>query len=90
VRKPPAAPEVARVEYPHVFIWALLECFDGRFDVAFLKARLSRICGSRTVGYLKVTLLIIENCGIYWCSQRAALYDPHCLRSASLGCASLM
>jgi len=27
----------------------------------------------RTVGHLKVTLLIIENCGIFLCSQRAAL-----------------
>jgi len=38
----------------------------------------------RTVGHQKVTLLVIVNCGIFLCSQRAALYDPHCLRSAFL------
>jgi len=34
-----------------------------------------------------VTLLFIEECGIFWCSQRAALFDPHRLHGAFLGCA---
>ena len=38
--------------------------------------------GGRTVGHLKVPLLFIEDCGIFWCSRHAALIDTHCLRSA--------
>jgi len=41
--------------------------------------------GTRTVGHQKVTLLTISDCCIFWCSQRAALINPHCLRSALLG-----
>jgi hypothetical protein len=33
---------VARVEWTHVFVWALVERFDGRFDVALLKSTPSR------------------------------------------------
>jgi hypothetical protein len=37
--KSPIGSGVARVEWTHVSVWALVECFDGRFDVALLKAR---------------------------------------------------
>jgi hypothetical protein len=33
-----------------------------------------------------VTLLFIEDCGIFWCSQRAALIDPHRFAVLFLGC----
>jgi len=38
----------------------------------------------RTVGHLKAPLLL-SDCGIFWCSQRMALIDPHRLRGAFLG-----
>jgi len=31
------------------------------------------------------TVTFIEDCGIYWCSQRAALIDTHRLRGAFFG-----
>jgi len=40
----------------------------------------------RTVGHLKVTLLIIENCGIFLCSQRAALLIHTAYAVLFLGC----
>jgi hypothetical protein len=33
----------------------------------------------------KGILAFIGDCGINWCSQRAALIDTHCLRSAFFG-----
>jgi len=36
----------------------------------------------------KGALAFIGDCGIYWCSQRAALIDTHCLRSAFFGLCS--
>jgi hypothetical protein len=40
--KSPIGSGVARVDRTHVFVWALVECFDGRFDVALLKSTPSR------------------------------------------------
>jgi len=65
-----------------------LAFIDARFGVAGLAIHaVCRQRGTRTVGHLKVILLFIEECGIFWCSQRAALIDPHRLRGAFLGCA---
>jgi len=35
------------------------------------------------------TVTFIGDCGIYWCSQRAALIDPHRLRGAFFGLLSI-
>jgi hypothetical protein len=40
--KSPIGSGVARVEWTHVFAWALVERLDGRFDVALLKSTPSR------------------------------------------------
>jgi len=38
----------------------------------------------KTLGEVALSLFI-EDCGIFWCSQRAALIDPHRLRGAFCG-----
>jgi len=59
---------------------------NARFGVAFLRSTPVSPLWLSHCRSPKGALAFYGGCGIFWCSQRAALIDPHRLRGAFFGC----